>query len=332
MSKFTNAIGIDVSKDKLDVVDYQSKKHKVFTNQESGFAQLLVWVKQVHGVQLESIVFCFAHTGLYSLQLCLLMEKNKLAYSMVPGLEIKRSIGIARGKNDKIDAYRIAQYAYLRRESITLTRLPSEKVLKLKNLLTLRTRMVQQRAGYQSHLKGIDKCMSGQENSLLFESQQEMIQELTKQIKRIEKEINKTIQEDEDLKRNYELATSVKGVGMIVGAAMLAYSDNFSQFKSWRPFASYIGTAPFEHESGSSIRGRKRVSNMANKELKALLSSAAASSIQYNTEMRLYYEKRLKEGKPKMLVQIIIKNKLVSRVFAAVKRGTPYVNTLNHAA
>lgn len=247
-------------------------------------------------------------------------------------MEIKRSIGIARGKNDKIDAYRIAQYAYYRRENIALTKLSSQRVLKLKNLLTLRSRMVEQRGGYQAHLKTLDKCISRQEHSLLFASQQEMLQELTKRIKLIEKEVSKLIQADEELKRNYELATSVKGIGLIVGAMMLAYTDNFSKFKSWRLFASYIGTAPFEHESGSSIRKGKRVSSIANKELKSLLSLAAASSLQYNAEMRLYYQKRLKEGKPKMLIQNIIKNKLVSRVFAAVKRGTPYVDTLKHAA
>lgn len=82
MSKFTNAIGIDISQDKLDVVDYQSKKHRVFINQARGFDQLLEWIKQLYGAQLESIIFCFEPTGLYSLQLCLYMEKNKLSYSM----------------------------------------------------------------------------------------------------------------------------------------------------------------------------------------------------------------------------------------------------------
>jgi len=113
---------------------------------------------------------------------------------------------------------------------------------------------------------------------------------------------------------------------------MLVYSNNFSGFKTWRQFASYVGIAPFEYESGSSIKRGKKVSSLSNKRIKGLLSSAVATSIQHNPEMRVYYQKRVQEGKNKNLVKNIISNKVVSRVFAVVKRGTPYVNLTNYAA
>ena len=148
----------------------------------------------------------------------------------------------------------------------------------------------------------------------------------------IEEEMVKLIQSESSLKRNYELCTSVKGVGLILGASLLVCSNNFSKFKTWRQMASYAGTAPFPYESGSSIKRGKKVNEMANKRMKALLSNAAVSNIAHNPEMRLYYEKKVKEGKNKMLVQNNIKNKVLARVFAVVKRGTPYVNVMSYAA
>jgi transposase len=192
--------------------------------------------------------------------------------------------------------------------------------------------MVKQRAGYQKHLKELSKFSKKEENPLLFDLQEKLIHELSQPIKAIENEMHQLIEEDASIKENYQLATSVKGIGLIVGVSLLVYTNNFTKFKTWRQFASYAGTAPFSYESGSSIKGGKRVNNMANKTIKALLSNAAASNIQYDPEMRLYYEKRIKEGKNKMLVQNIIKNKVLARVFAVIKRGTSYVNILSYAA
>jgi len=159
-----------------------------------------------------------------------------------------------------------------------------------------------------------------------------MIEELSRQIKAIEKEMERIIEETAEIKKNYQLATSVKGVGLILGVSLLVYTDNFSKFETWRQFASYAGTAPFDYQSGSSIKRAKQVHCIANKRMKVLLSNAAASSIQHDPEMRLYYQKKIKEGKHKMQVQNIIRNKTIARVFATVKRGTPYVDIASFAA
>jgi len=332
MNKFNNTIGIDVSKEKIDAHDYKLNKHHVFKNELEGFKKLLVWARTNHAPQVKNILFCFENTRIYSLALAVFMEDNQIVYSCIAGLAIKRSMGITRGKSDKIDAYKIAEYAYLRREMLEATSLGPHNLLQLKELLTIREKMVKHRGAYQSHLKGISRFYTPEKHPHLFESQQRMIQELSREIKGIEKEIIKLIEEDSSLDRNHQLATSLKGVGLIVSATMLAYTNNFTSFKSWRKFSSYIGIAPFEHESGSSIRKRKRVSCIAHRGIKALLSNAAASSIAHNGETRLYYERKIKEGKNKMLVENNVKNKLVAGVFAVVKRGTPYVNVMSYAA
>jgi len=331
MSKYSNAIGIDISRDKFDVHDYNLDIHKEYPNNESGFKQLLSQSRKDHGRKLEGIIFCMEHTGLYSLGLSVFLTQKKIPFSMIPGLEIKRSLGMVREKNDKIDSYQIAKYAYLRREEIKEYNLPSEDILKLKSLLSLRERMVKHRASYMANLKELKTFYKKRKNPLLFKTQEKLIKDLSKQIEHIEKEMSSIIDNDAELKKMYRLATSVIGVGLIVGITFLVYTNGFTAFENWRQFASYAGIAPFSNESGASRKKPKKVNHMANKRVKTLLSSSASTSILYNPEMKQYYEKRIMEGKNGMSTRNIIRNKIVARVFAAVNRGTPYVNTLKYA-
>lgn len=111
----------------------------------------------------------------------------------------------------------------------------------------------------------------------------------------------------------------------------MVYTNGFTAFEPWRKFATYAGIAPFSDESGTCRKKPKRASHMANKRVKVLLTNSATSSILHNPEMRIYYEKRISEGKSVMSTINVIRNKIVARVFAVVKRGTPYVDTLGYA-
>ena len=329
MKRFDNAVGIDVSKLKLDVYDYARGLYRQFSNDSKGFKQLIKWIK-THNQ--GAVILCFEHTGLYSLPLAIFLTENSVMFCMVPGLEVKRSLGIKRGKDDKVDAKDISRYAYLRRDEMKTYELPSSALLKLKSLLSLREKMVKQKAGYQTSIKEMKRLYAQRHNPVWFNSQQQLLQQLDQQINNIEVEMKQIIQEDDQLKKLFELATSVKGVGLILGISFLVYTNGFTAFDCWRSFASYSGTAPFKYQSGTSIKGRDKVSHLANKKMKALLSNAASTSIQHNAEMRIYYQRRLQEGKSKMSTQNIIRNKIIARVFAAVSRGTPYVDTIKYAA
>lgn len=90
-----------------------------------------------------------------------------------------------------------------------------------------------------------------------------------------------------------------------------------------RKFACYSGIAPFEYQSGTSVHGKTQVSSIANQQVKRMLHLAAMTAIHFDTELREYYIRRQADGKSKMAIINIIRNKLVARVFAVVKRGTP---------
>ena len=134
----------------FEVYDYKNESRINVDNKENGFKQL---IKSVNAHNKGSVILCFEHTGMYSLPLAILLTERQMPFAMVPGLEIKRSLGIKRGKNDKVDARDISRYAYLRRDEIKTYQLPSDALLKLKSLLNLRDRMVKQKAGYQASIK-----------------------------------------------------------------------------------------------------------------------------------------------------------------------------------
>lgn len=329
MKKIMNTIGVDVSKDYLDAYNYCLKEHKQFHNGIPGIKKLIKWVRSSK-VELDDVLFCFEHTGLYSIPLAEYLNGQALLFAMVPGLEIKRSLGMVRGKNDKIDSIQIAKYAYLRKDEIKPTELPSGSITKIKRLLSFRDRLVRQRAQYKGTINEFKAFLKAGENEVLFKTHNDMIKAFDKQIYKVEAELLYEIKRDPKISETYKLVTSVKGVGFVLGLHFIAYTKCFTCFDSWRKFACYSGIAPFDHQSGKSV-SPKKVNPMANKRIKGLLSNAATTSVRFNPEMKAYNERRLKMGKNKLSTQNIIRNKIVSRVFAVVKRGSPYVDTMLYA-
>lgn len=324
-------VGIDISKEKVDIRLFDSKMDGKFDNKPSGFRKMRSLIEKQVDKDSE-LLFCFEHTGLYAVPLQVYLEKENMAYHMVSGLQVKRSLGIQRGKNDRVDAKRLAEYAQSHRGEIKPQKLQSPHLIRLKYLLSMRSRLVRQRAGFMASIKDYKKCLALTNTDVMIHVQQEMIKVLDKQVVKLEKEIRGIIASDTKIQSLFNLATSVKGIGLISATYMIVLTNCFTEFKTWRKFACYAGSAPFEHQSGTSVRGKMRISHYANKQMKAILTNAAKSAIQYSPEIRLYYQKRLKEGKHKKVVVNIIRNKLISRVFAVVRRGTPYVELVKYAA
>jgi transposase len=169
-------------------------------------------------------------------------------------------------------------------------------------------------------------------SGVIIKESKSLIKIYNKKIKCIDEQMLKIIKEDAELKKQFELVTSVHGVGKQTAIFIIAFTQGFTLFKDWRKFACYCGIAPFEYTSGISIRGKTRVSHLANKKLKSLLTLCALSTIKRENEFKLYYDRRALEGKSNMSTLNIIRNKLISRIFAVVKRGTPYQSEYQRAA
>lgn len=318
-------VGVDVSKATLDICFKPSGLTMQISNDLPGFKNWYSESRKILSSVTQTMVV-MEHTGSYSVRFEKFLRSKKIGYCKVNALQIKRSLGVIRGKNDKVDAVRIGEYGWLRKEQLKADEPCSEHIVKLKSLLSLRSKMVKDRSGYMCRLKEIKNTGDYLKSDPVIRIHTKIIITLTTEIKAVEKQIRELIKGNKELGKTSELIRSIKGVGEIVAAYMICYTNNFKRFSKARKFNCYAGLAPFKYESGTSIRGRARVSHLANKEAKTLLTLAASCAIRYDKELKKYYDKRVAAGMKKMSCLNIIRSKIVSRIFAVAKRQTPFVH------
>ena len=331
MQKFTESLGIDVSKNTLDAVLHIKQLHQQFDNSTKGFRLMLKWVLKNHGIT-HNLLFCFEHTGWYCLELSWFLESNSLCFHCASPLHLKRSLGFRRGKSDKADSFDIARFAWINRENLSLTKAPSRILTDLQRMMSLRNQLVK----HSTALKNQKHAMKTIVVKVALDNSIQMIQQCLhytqKQIKRIEKQIHDLIESIPEYAANYKLLRSIKGFGFVVTMQIIIHTHNFSRFDNWRQFSAYCGLAPYPFQSGTSINRRHKTHPICDKQMKSILSMSAISAIQHDPELKLYYNRRVNEGKEKMAVINIIRNKLVARAFAVVKRQTPFVELSKFAA
>jgi transposase len=277
-------------------------------------------------VDLQECIVIMEHTGVYTLQLMCFLDQNNIDFALFPGLEIKRSLGIKRGKNDKVDARRIADYGFHIRHKLKASTMPTADMLKLKQLQTTRLLFVKNRTSLKNCLKAQQTLIIQTQMTITCDELSKQIKTLDESIAVIEEQMIAVVAACPSLKKNFDLLCSVKGVGAVIAYAMIICTNNFSAFPSARHFMSYAGVAPFDHESGQ-YKSKRRICSLANKHIKSLLHNGVCSAITHDPEIKAYYQRKLEQGKPKAQVANAIAGKLISRVFAVIKRGTPFIIT-----
>ena len=253
-----------------------------------------------------------------------MQQKIKANIWIESAVQIKKSIGLTRGKSDQIDALRIAQYGYLHQKNVRLWQPERKVITDIKDLLSQRSRLIKAKNLLQVPLNEAKSFIGKEQHKILKQSCKASIAALEKDMDLINQKIEKIIESDEVLKELNTYVTSVPYVGKVIGAAVLVATNEFKKINDPKKFACHSGIAPFEHTSGKSIRGKTRVSHLANKGLKTLLHLAALGAISRAGELREYYERKVKEGKNKMQVINAIRNKLIHRLFACVNNKRKY--------
>ena len=322
---------MDMAKEEFVLFVYDSTSTLEFSNTPKSIRKMLKDVSKMLKVNLVDCLCCFEHTGLYSLNMMLELDQQNLNYAVVPGLAIKKSMGITRGKSDHIDARKIAEYAYMRQEKLPLFQIPSKGLQHLKALVSLRSMHVKSRASYLARKNEQFKVMKKTHYPLLFSSQERTINHYNKEIKKVEAQIAQVIEENEPIKKCYDLLISITGIGPVVATQTIVKTQCFTVYQEWRKFACYCGTAPFPNESGN-LKNAWRISKIGDRDMKKLLTLAARSAVQYDVELKMFYQRKLKEGKTKKNVTNAVRNKLLARMFSVVKRGSPYVNMYKFAS
>jgi transposase len=320
-------IGIDVSKDTLDlsvVVDGKNLEHYCISNSTREIKSTVNKIMKLLKATGDDTIFCMEHTGLYNLPLVKWLHSQQYKMWLESGVHIRKTLGMVRGKSDRVDSVRIAMFAYVNRHQIKLWKPPRSVIEKISALLSQRARMVKARKQLNTANQEQKKFLDKEIMSSLSKYTHKAVIVIDKQIAAIEEEILALIHADEKLNRMYLIITSVNGIGFITASYIIVTTNEFININNAKKYACYSGVVPFEHTSGTSIRGKNRVSQMANKNIKSLLHMAALVSIKTNGDMQDYYERKVLDGKNKMSVLNAIRNKLILRIFACVNQNREY--------
>lgn len=325
--EFEFFIGIDVSKNELDFAVQQGKCflfHKEIANEAVAINAFLKELGKLPGFKLDQALFCMEHTGIYNNHSLNCLLKKKAHICLEAATQIKNSLGNIRGKNDKIDAMRIAGYAYDKRDKLRLWSPKREIIQQLAHLAATRLRLITVKKQLKTPLKEHDSFSSKKvaRQSLLICSHS--LKAIDEDLTRADKAIDQLIQADDELRRLFTLVTSVSGVGKVTAVQVIVTTNEFKDINNPKKFACYSGVAPFTDDSGKIIK-KARVSHMANKKVKTLLHLSAIVAIQHNADLKRFYQRKvLEEKKNKMSVINAVRNKLILRIFACVNQNRPY--------
>lgn len=322
-----NFIGIDVSKATIDLAIIKSNNNKnmqsfVLKNNKKGFNELKKLMTK-NKIKFSDTIFCVEHTGYYSRPLSTFILQQNGQLWMEMSLKIIRSLGVQRGKNDKLDAKRIALYAQRHQADFTPYIAPRKVVETIRTLLVLRDKLIKSKTSILlpiNELTSVDKA-SGK---LAQKAISKALNAIEKNIKSIDLQLSKLVSEDKVLNHLQKLVTSVPGVGKITFYNLLYFTNEFKNYHDGKQLACYCGVVPFEYTSGSSVKGKPKVHNMANKNMKKLLHIGAVVAVTYYPEFKEYYERKQAEGKHKMLVLNNVRNKIALRIAAVVRNDKPY--------
>lgn len=317
-------IGVDVSSATLDICIKGNGELKSLVIKNK-VAEIVRFLKPFAS---KKVIIAMENTGRYNWPLYEALSKFSYTVYVIPPLHLKKSLGLSRGKNDKIDAQRILQFITRHYDTLEPWVCPSATIQKLKILLTERNYRVKtkrQLAGMRIDYK---KMKSIGLSKPLDSMNKKLIEELDKQILKIEQEMQKLISLDQDLDVQAKLIQTVPGVGKVLCWTMLCKTNGFKSIIEPRKMACYSGVAPFEYQSGTSIFRKPRVSNYADKSLKSVLHLAAMSAIRLNNDLKIYYLRKVEDGKNKMSVLNAVRNKIIHRIYAVIKHQRPYQNHL----
>lgn len=322
-------VGIDISKEKLNLcyqMDLKTVREEEIPNDVKIIKKTFKEAFKVLGVTIEEVLVCAEYTGRYIYPLTVACQEMEVFLWLDDPTRIKNSMGLTRGKNDTIDAARIAEYAQRYHDKAMRYTIPDAAFVSMKSLLSDREFLLVDKKRYQAQLSDQKKYMAPADFKHKSRRWKDVLKAIDKQIAAIDEEIGSLIVANPVLKRQKELLMSIDGVGERIAINMIAITGGFTRFQNARQFCSFAGLTPYKYDSGSSVRSKAKTSKRANQTMKALLhlSAVCIATHMKKGEYKDYYERKLKEGKHVMCILNVLRAKLVHRMFSVIRRDTEY--------
>lgn len=311
-------LGIDVSKKKFDVAllcEAAKPKHKVFANDAAGYQALLQWLRQHHAEQVHA---CLEATGTWASGIALALHEAGYKVSLVNPARIHAfaKTGLQRTKTDKADALLIARFCQMHQPTLWT---PDSPQLQQLQGLSRRLANLQEMLGMEEN-----RLTSGGICDMVESSIKEHIVYLEQQIEKTKQQIQEHIDSDPGLKSTDELLQSIPGIGAATSALLMAEVGDIANFNNARQVAAFAGVVPRIRESGTSVRGRSRLSKLGSSRLRKSLYFPAMVALRHNPLIKPLGLRLSAQGKSKMLILGAAMRKLLHIVYGVLKSQRPF--------
>jgi transposase len=320
-------VGIDVAAESFTATVFFAPEHhrtapRDFSNSESGIEAFIAWLHD-QDVPLEQAHVCLENTGVYSEMLSYQLHDAGYRVSLLDPRTLSKAFPDGQPKTDRTDSLKLAEYGYRYADRLRIWEPQSEAVEQIRVLLATREQLVQQKTAVINSRTALarKRVQTPAANRAL----EETLTNLKDQIKRLEKELERLLRSRRNLMEGAALLMTAPGVSWLLAGHFAVLTRGFVEIPSYRSMAQYLGIAPNEHQSGTSIRRRPRSRRYGPASVRKLLHLAARSIGTHDAQSRMYYLTKTASGKPKRLVLNNLANKLLKRLCAMLRHRRPYI-------
>ena len=290
-------------------------KTKSFDNSPSGFDQLWVWLQRLDATTARA---CMEATGSYGEDLATFLVDHDVEVSVVNPARVKsyaQSEGL-RTKNDRVDARLIARFCQSMQNKLELWKPAPVEVRELRALVRRCETLIAMRTQEKNRLEANPPAS-------IIESIQEHLGYLNAQIAKTDQAIRQHIDQHPKLRKQNDLLQSIPGIGNTTSALLLA-EVQFDQYRSARQVAAHAGLTPKHRESGTSVKGRPRLSKIGSARLRKGLYLPALAAIRHNPLLAAFADRLTLAGKCKMSIIAAVMRKMLHIAFGVLKSGQPF--------
>ena len=311
-------VGIDISKDSFVVAFSSAYKRKTITyqNDDKGIEKFINTLdKEQHHCVMEA-------TGNYGVNLLYHLCEQEIKVSLINPKQSNflSKMKLSTAKTDNKDARLLVEYG--EKMNPEVYKMPSDKIILLKQKQTVLTHLIKQRTASKNQLKSLE--LLNKKDNLAIDMLKNNIDNLDKLIDNLEKDIVSIT--EEEFEKQVQLLTSIKGIGKKVATTLVIITNGFSFFENPKQLSRYIGICPTYQQSGKSLNYNGHINRNGHSTLRGQLFIASWSAAKYNSSCKALFERLREEGKPWKLAQIAVCNKLIRQAFAVIKSGVAYID------
>lgn len=326
-------VGIDVAQNELvitlgrmhDDLVVELYGSKTFENNGKGFVAMLAWVSRLTEASVP-VHYVMEATGVYHESCAYFLDEKGQLLSVILPNKISNFIRTLQRKtvNDQACAEAIARFGLERK--LEKWKRPRPVFKKLRQLTRERDQLVGMRTITKNQLHA--ERAEAEPNKSSLKRLEKQVDLFNKQEKEIQAEIEQLIKTDPEVKKNVQLICTIKGVGILTAATILAETNGFELIRNRRQLASYAGLDIIEKQSGTSIKGKKRISKRGNKYLRKAMYMPALAAVRSNENFKALYARLVGKHGIKMKAAVAVQRKLLELTYTIFKTSKAF--DMNH--